>query len=109
MWWPETGSVSPSDNGISNLQILKGAESAKSARMPKRSRLPQLDTLRSTEPDIRASGSRLMVQSARRGSGQHFFSNKKTIAYGGPESTAIESERDVGIDFAQNDFASFVL
>jgi hypothetical protein len=37
MWWPETGSVSLAANGIYNLQILKGAESAKSARMPKRS------------------------------------------------------------------------
>src|SRR5580704_831185 len=37
MWWPETGSVSRLANGICNLQILKGAESAKSARMPKRS------------------------------------------------------------------------
>jgi hypothetical protein len=34
---PETGSISPSPNEICNLQILKGAESAKSARMPNRS------------------------------------------------------------------------
>jgi hypothetical protein len=37
MWWPETGSVSLAANGICNLQIPKGAESAKSARMPNRS------------------------------------------------------------------------
>src|SRR5260370_11491310 len=36
-WWPETGSISLLGNGISNLRILNGAESAKSARMPKRS------------------------------------------------------------------------
>jgi hypothetical protein len=36
-WWPETGSVSLPANRICNLQILKGAERAKSARMPKRS------------------------------------------------------------------------
>jgi len=36
-WWPETGSVSRLANEICNLQILKSAESANSARMPKRS------------------------------------------------------------------------
>lgn len=36
-WWPETGSVCRVANGISKLHILKGAERAKRARMPKRS------------------------------------------------------------------------
>jgi hypothetical protein len=35
--WPETGSVSRVANEIFNLQILNGAEGAKSARMPNRS------------------------------------------------------------------------
>jgi hypothetical protein len=36
-WLPETGSVTRAVSGICNLQILKGAGRAKSAKMPKRS------------------------------------------------------------------------
>jgi len=35
MWWPETGSVSCAANRICNLQILKDAESARNAKLPK--------------------------------------------------------------------------
>jgi hypothetical protein len=53
MWWSETGSLSFVANGISNLQILKGVESAKSAGMRKRS-CKSLANLLNFRNDIKA-------------------------------------------------------